>query len=91
MTAPQRIQRQRTKGWRTPLCSCGCGKPAVKKASTEHCLDTWGVMDSASEVRAVNLNRWTPETRSLIREAREALRQAEDAMRRETKERGLWR
>lgn len=29
MTAPQRIQRQRTKGWRTPLCSCGCGKPAV--------------------------------------------------------------
>lgn len=25
---PQRIQRKRTKGWRTPLCSCGCGKPA---------------------------------------------------------------
>ena len=27
--SPQRIQRQRTKGWRTPLCSCGCGKPAI--------------------------------------------------------------
>lgn len=25
---PNRIQRHRTKGWRTPLCSCGCGKPA---------------------------------------------------------------
>lgn len=25
----QRIQRQRTKGWRTPLCTCGCGKPAI--------------------------------------------------------------
>lgn len=28
MNVPQRIQRQRTKGWRAPLCSCGCGKPA---------------------------------------------------------------
>ena len=26
---PSRIQRQRTKGWRAPLCSCGCGKPAI--------------------------------------------------------------
>ena len=26
---PQRIQRKRTKGWRMPICSCGCGKPAV--------------------------------------------------------------
>ena len=26
---PSRIQRQRTKGWTTPLCSCGCGKPAI--------------------------------------------------------------
>lgn len=25
---PQRIQRRRTTGWSTPLCSCGCGKPA---------------------------------------------------------------
>lgn len=25
---PDRIQRQRTKGWRTPLCSCGCGAKA---------------------------------------------------------------
>lgn len=25
---PQRIQRRRTKGWKTPLCSCGCGRPA---------------------------------------------------------------
>ena len=76
---------------RAELDKWGIFDPRWKKASTEHCLDTWGVMDSASEVRAVNLNRWTPETRSLIREAREALRQAEDAMRRETKERGLWR
>lgn len=28
MTNPQRIQRRRDRGWRTPLCSCGCGKPA---------------------------------------------------------------
>ena len=28
MSTPKRIQRQRTKGWRTPLCGCGCGKPA---------------------------------------------------------------
>ena len=27
--SPVRIQRQRTKGWRAPLCSCGCGKPAI--------------------------------------------------------------
>ncbi len=26
--SPRRIQRKRTKGWRMPLCSCGCGKPA---------------------------------------------------------------
>ena len=26
---PSRIQRQRTKGWRTPLCSCGCGRKAI--------------------------------------------------------------
>ena len=26
--SPIRVQRRRTKGWRTPLCSCGCGKPA---------------------------------------------------------------
>lgn len=25
---PVRIQRKRTKGWRAPLCTCGCGKPA---------------------------------------------------------------
>ena len=25
---PERIQRKRTKGWKTPLCSCGCGKKA---------------------------------------------------------------
>ena len=25
---PNRIQRKRTKGWKTPLSSCGCGKPA---------------------------------------------------------------
>lgn len=25
---PQRIQRRREKGWRTPLCSCGCGESA---------------------------------------------------------------
>ena len=29
IVSPKRIQRQRTKGWRTPLCSCGCGKPAI--------------------------------------------------------------
>lgn len=26
---PIRIQRRRTKGWRTPLCTCGCGKRAI--------------------------------------------------------------
>ena len=26
--SPVRVQRKRTKGWKTPLCSCGCGKPA---------------------------------------------------------------
>lgn len=26
---PQRIQRKRTKGWTTPLCSCGCGQKAI--------------------------------------------------------------
>lgn len=26
---PQRIQRQRTRGWRTPECSCGQGHPAI--------------------------------------------------------------
>lgn len=25
---PIRVQRRRSKGWRTPLCGCGCGKPA---------------------------------------------------------------
>jgi hypothetical protein len=27
--SPQRIQRKRTAGWKVPLCSCGCGKPAI--------------------------------------------------------------
>lgn len=26
---PVRIQRKRTRGWKTPLCTCGCGKPAI--------------------------------------------------------------
>ena len=26
---PIRVQRRRVKGWRTPTCSCGCGKPAI--------------------------------------------------------------
>lgn len=26
---PHRIQRRRTKGWRMPLCSCGCGRTAI--------------------------------------------------------------
>lgn len=26
---PDRVQRQRVKGWRTPLCACGCGRPAI--------------------------------------------------------------
>jgi len=26
--SPVRVQRKRTKGWKAPLCSCGCGKPA---------------------------------------------------------------
>lgn len=26
--SPVRVQRRRAKGWRTPLCSCGCGQPA---------------------------------------------------------------
>ena len=26
---PLRIQRKRTPGYRTPLCTCGCGKPAI--------------------------------------------------------------
>lgn len=25
---PKRVQRRREKGYRTPLCGCGCGKPA---------------------------------------------------------------
>lgn len=25
---PKRVQRRRTKGWTTPLCGCGCEKPA---------------------------------------------------------------
>ena len=25
---PIRVQRRRSKGWRTPLCGCGCGEPA---------------------------------------------------------------
>ena len=27
--APIRITRRRTPGWRTPLCTCGCGQPAI--------------------------------------------------------------
>jgi len=26
---PNRVQRKRTKGWKAPLCSCGCDKPAI--------------------------------------------------------------
>lgn len=28
MSGPVRVQRRRTRGWRTPLCGCGCGQPA---------------------------------------------------------------
>jgi hypothetical protein len=27
--SPVRVQRKRTKGWKAPLCSCGCGKTAI--------------------------------------------------------------
>lgn len=35
---PERIQRKRTKGWTTPLCSCGCGQPAIYVG----CPTKWG-------------------------------------------------
>lgn len=41
--SPQRIQRKRTKGWRTPLCSCGCGKPARYVGRSTRWGNPWGI------------------------------------------------
>lgn len=40
---PQRIQRQCTKGWRTPLCKCGCGKPALYVGGSTGLGNRWRV------------------------------------------------
>ena len=58
--SPKRIQRQRTKGWRTPLCSCGCGRPAIyvgrptiwgNRYSIYPCVDKWRGWRVVSEYR----------------------------------------
>ena len=58
--SPQRIQRQRTKGWSTPLCTCGCGKPAIyvgrptiwgNRYSIYPCVDKWRGWRVVSEYR----------------------------------------
>ena len=38
---PQRIQRQRTKGWRTPLCSCGCDTAELSPAYVDTTVRRW--------------------------------------------------
>ena len=60
--SPVRVQRRRTKGWRTPECSCGCGEGAryVGRGSrwgnqwrvsrTPGAVDMWRVTDGRTVV-----------------------------------------
>lgn len=43
---PLRIQRKRTPGWRTPLCSCGCGEPARYVGRPSRWGNPWPVGDA---------------------------------------------
>lgn len=68
--SPQRIQRKRTKGWRVPLCSCGCGKPAryvgrPGKWGNPFAAKTQrgeaGLSSMAREILAADFRRWITE------------------------------
>lgn len=47
--SPQRIQRQRTRGWRTPMCSCGCGEPARYVGRPTVFGNPWSVVGAGTE------------------------------------------
>lgn len=60
--------------------------------NVEHTLDRWALYDALYEVRTIHLGRWTnPVTRTAIRAARSVLVAAERAMRREMRDRGMFR
>ena len=54
---PSRIQRQRTKGWHTPLCSCGCGRKAIYVGRSSKWGNPWHVSPRLSAPRAVRMFR----------------------------------
>ena len=43
--SPKRIQRRRTPGWRTPTCTCGCGKPARYVGRGSNWGNLWRIGD----------------------------------------------
>lgn len=47
---PQRIQRKRTKGWSTPLCSCGCGRKAIYVGRPSRWGNPFAIGSNASEL-----------------------------------------
>jgi hypothetical protein len=87
--SPQRVQRQRTKGWRMPLCSCGCGKPAIYVGRPTKwgnpfrvyrctCCGFWDVIDDNNMTYHVDhaVARKHPELADYERDKREATRHA---------------
>ena len=49
--APIRITRRRTPGWRTPLCTCGCGKPARYVGRPSRWGNPWAIGDTTWLIR----------------------------------------
>lgn len=43
---PIRVQRKRTPGYRTPLCSCGCGRPPIYVGRPSPWGNPWAVGDT---------------------------------------------
>ena len=54
---PERIQRKRTKGWRAPLCGCGCGKPARYVGRPSKYGNPYGVSGETTALIATRLFR----------------------------------
>lgn len=68
--SPIRVQRRRTKGWRAPLCSCGCGKPARYVGRGTKWGNPWRVVGShvidANHDRAVRFAQCDDAARAAV-------------------------
>lgn len=72
--APIRITRRRTPGWRTPLCTCGCGQPAIYVGRPTRWGNPWHVGGTGWLVRRGGLIDRKPHPPLTLKQAVESFR-----------------